>query len=526
MKTFWIILIAVILVGFIFFAVVKPKPEEAPTMPAEEMTGQLSILPDSAFIVVVFDIPEIQQKMDLPNIRFNKDKTQILNILSSLDIAGIDQNRNACLFGTASGDNALMGVSCTLMDPEMFKNVLNTAAEIDSIRQRNGYQYAILEEEEVWIGWNDANAVAIGIPDDSEEYSIIKAGESNDVMNLLDAMFTREGDSRILEDRKFSELLTHGGDIRMWMNIRYLPIPDIPWQYSDIFDLRSLKHADNYVNAVMNFENGKLTAESWYNFSDSLKAFQNRYAKLEKKGVDPALIDHLSLSEEPMLLMSGAIDFPAFLRTIVEDLQKSDEYAGVITLGMLYITKFGITFDNIYDAFAGDMIMAMTKIDKNNPEQVTFLKINDRESLDKIMKAVGSSIIAIEQRDGYSAMQYDGDYVYYKIDDDVMIFTVSENIMKNVVANPGKTSLSQPTLDAMKTMTNFTRIDLGTIFDYILDEDIEKDDRIWVEAFQKALGDVEYRYVDQKANLAVTMKDPSKNSLHQLVQAIVTASEE
>ncbi len=524
MKAFWIILVAVILIGFIFFAVIKPKTEEAPVIAVEEMTEQLSVLPDSAYIVVVFDIPEILQKLDVQNIRFDKEKTQVISVLSSLDIAGIDQTKNACLFGTAWNENALMGVSCSLMDPEMFENMLGTAAEIDSIQQRNGYQYAILEDDEIWIGWNNASAVAIAIPDEDEEYSIIKAGEGSDVMHLMDSMFTRKEESNILHDRKFSEVLARDDDIRMWMNIRYFPIPNEAWEYADIFDLRSLKNADNYITAIVNFEDGKLEAESWYVFSDSLKAFYDRYAKLEKKGIDPKLIDHL-MPGEPMLLMSSATDLPAVMRTLVDDLQKSDDYAGVITLGMLYMTKFGITFDNIYDAFAGDMILMMNNTGSNNMEQVICLKINDRESLDKIIKALGS-MVGIEERNGYSVMSYDGGENYYKIDDDVLVIASSEDVMQKVIENKGAPTLSQSTLDAMKTMSSFTRVDLGMILDYTLAGDIEDDNRIWVESFKEALDVLEYRYVEQEATLEVTMKDKTRNSLHQLVQAIVTASEE
>ncbi len=521
MKVFWIILAVAILVGFVFLAIIKHDTTEDLAMPVEEMAGQLSILPDSAGVVVVFDIPGILQKMDIQNIKFDKEKTQAMKMLINLDIAGIDQSKNACLFSTTVNGNVLTGVSCSLMDPEMFKNVLTTVAEADSIVQRDNYQYAIMEDEEVWVSWSNESAVAILMPDNYEELQIVQAAGKDDVLNFMDSMFDGIGESIVLRDKKFSEILTRDDDIRMWMNIRYMAIPTEPWEYADIFDLSSLKKSDNYITAVMNFEDGKIVADSWYDFSDSLGAMVARYADCTHDGIDPAMLENLNSPENPMMIMSGSLGLPKMLPLFVGDLQKSEEYAGVITLSMLYITQYGITFDDIYNAFSGDYLVVMGNMADDESKWTIRMKINDHEAFNRLMKTIGSTIAPISDKADYHVLKYKGVDFFYRVDGDIVTFTYVESFLDKV----NGTTLPQEVTDKMKTTSSYMQFDLAGMLGAMLEEDLDDDTRVWMDSFSDIMGTMTSYSTKEKSNLEITMKDPAQNSLHQIVQTIVSASE-
>ncbi len=527
MKKFWIAILTVMILGIMSFSFVSCKDAKGgPAISQKDIVMQLPLLPDSTFMIVVFDVPKIQEKMDLANIQSTGEQSHLTKLAMNLDLAGVDAKKNACFFGVAPQNKTLFGLAFSLMDPEMYENTLKTISEADSIYDTGTYRYTFTDGGDLCVGWTNENVLAILTPEDFDEYNMLESADENDILNLMDKVFNQQGKPEFTKDQNLGSMLARSEDIRMWMNMRYLPIPNIPWDYSDIYDLRTLKNEDNYVNAVMNFENGKITADSWYELGDSLSAFSQKYTKLYKSGIDSDLIDVVQVEGEALMLVSSALDFPTFMRTMVDDIQKIEDYAGVIALGMIYMAKFNLTYDNIYDAFAGDMITVINQPVDGDPYMSLFARIGDQKSFDKVQATVGELLGGFLEREGYKGIETDEEKQYFHVENGILMITSSEEMMKKLVAGKNENPLPAEERGKIGKLPVYMTFDLSKFMDYINKGEMDDDNHLWVETMKKYLGTMTYKYENEHGYLEITMNDTTKNSLHQIIQLVVTASEE
>ena len=166
--------------------------------------------------------------------------------------------------------------------------------------------------------------------------------------------FAVKKDASILTDKRFKKLEGEGHDVSVFLN--YDQLMNNMGSGADM-GMMTAMYANLYkgtaATAGFDFEKGKVTGEALYYASESMK---DAYKDLSNDKVDPALIDRV-----PGQGLNGLFAWnlsPKGLKSMLEKMN----LLGMVNMGL---SSQGFSLEDITEAFAGDMVMAVNNLKVN-----------------------------------------------------------------------------------------------------------------------------------------------------------------
>jgi hypothetical protein len=206
------------------------------------------------------------------------------------------------------------------------------------------------------IGWDKNTAIIAVSPARSEWEDMAPAAAATADAGVIlseevQKAFAMPESESMASNNKFNDLVKAGHDVSFWLNyeslMNSLPQEQIG-QAGTIMASQKRLLKDAYVAGGVNFDNGKITGDATYYFNSSVKAIADA---LEAKSANDDLLKKVQ-GKQLNLLMSYHIN-PKGIKTMLDTMGASG-FAG------LALKEYGLTLDEVLDAFSGDFLLAVT----------------------------------------------------------------------------------------------------------------------------------------------------------------------
>ncbi|PZF72986.1 DUF4836 family protein [Taibaiella soli] len=216
----------------------------------------------------------------------------------------------------------------------------------------------------------------------------------------MDKAFAVTKDNSIVNDKRFATLEKENHDISVWVNYdrlmnQYMSAGALGVNVSPLWK-------DAALAAGFSFDKGAINGDMLHFVSSDMK---EAYSELAKGDVSKELLDRFP-AQNVNLIASGKIT-PKGLKMILEK-------TGVISFVNIGLMSQQLSFDDISDAFTGEMAYELTDFKMSVPDttasitmpQMNYLfamKINKRSAIDKFVKmAVTNEILKPAGTDTYT----------------------------------------------------------------------------------------------------------------------------
>lgn len=319
-----------------------------------------------------------------------------------LDKTGIDI---ATFFAYAMPDQRLAGKSrfmvlIPLKDATKFQAFVKEKFPKAKIETKGELTFAVLNEN-ITIGWDKKTAIAAAATPKtqwSEEGQPLPAADNTTILTEeVQKTFALKEDQSLAANSKFTDLQKANHDISFWLNYEAfansMPQEQIG-SAGAIFASQKKMLKDAFIAGGVDFEKGKINGDATYYFNPTVKAIADA---LESKSVNNDLLKRLPGSQ--MNLMMSYHFNPQGIKAMVDTM-------GVAPLANLALKEYGLTIDDILNAFTGDFLLAITdfavstesKSYTMNGNAVNYtspvptfkaslsFKIKDKAAFDKIMQ--------------------------------------------------------------------------------------------------------------------------------------------
>lgn len=328
---------------------------------------------------------------------------------TSFDIekTGIDI---ATVFAYAMPDQRLAGKSrfmviIPLKDVAKFQAYVKEKYPQAKIETKGDLTIAVLNET-MTVGWDKKNAIgAVASPKTewSDDGQPIAAADNTAILTEeIQKTFALKEDQSLAANGKFTDLQKAGHDIGFWLNYESLansmPQEQIGTAGAIMASQKKLLK-DAFIGGGVDFEKGKITGDATYYFNSSMKAIADA---MESKSVNNDLLKRVPGSQ--MNLMMSYHFNPQGIKALIDTM-------GVGPLANAGLKEFGLTVDDILNAFTGDFLLAVTdfavstesKSYSMNGHEVQYtspvpafkaslsFKIKDKAAFDKVMQVAVSN---------------------------------------------------------------------------------------------------------------------------------------
>lgn len=305
-----------------------------------------------------------------------------------------------------------------LSDAKQWENYLQENFKNVTIQQNKDRKEALLEEE-VYAAWNTKVAIVRKvIIQPSENFKITYSSDDSipanyqaettvkpDIKKLAGDMqtaFTPQKGNEITDDKRFIKLQEEGDDINFWMNYEVLMsrYGAMGGGITSGLALGNNLWKDAALAAGLNFDKGKITSDAKYYLSNELNEM---YAKFGSKNPDKDMLNRLPMQ-------NASVVFAANIST--DGIKATIEKMGVLGLVNIALAQSGMSADDIFKAFTGDMAFSLTdfntetttdyNIHQTQQDTVIYkhrnttfhclfaLKINDQQKVEKMLNYLKS----------------------------------------------------------------------------------------------------------------------------------------
>lgn len=323
---------------------------------------------------------------------------------SSFDIekTGIDI---ATFFAYAMPDQRLAGKSkfmviIPLKDAAKFQAFVKEKFPKAKIETKEDLTIAVLNENTI-LGWNKKTAIAAAATPNtqwSEDGQPLPAADNTVILTEeVQKTFALKEDQTLAANSKFTDLQKAGHDISFWLNYEALATSMPQEQIGSagaMFASQKKLLKDAFIAGGVDFEKGKINGDATYYFNPTVKAIADA---MESKSVNDDLLKRVP-GTQLNLMMSYHFN-PKGIKAMVDTM-------GVGPLANVALKEYGLTIDDILNAFTGDFLLAITdfavttesKSYAMNGNEVSYtspvptfkaslsFKIKDKAAFDKIMQ--------------------------------------------------------------------------------------------------------------------------------------------
>ncbi|MFA6056929.1 MAG: DUF4836 family protein [Taibaiella sp.] len=296
-----------------------------------------------------------------------------------------------------------------LKDAAKFQAFVKEKFPKAKIETKDNLTFAVLNENTT-IGWDKKTAIAAAASpktqwsDDGQP--LPSADNTTILMEEVQKTFALKEDQSLAANNKFTDLQKAGHDIGFWLNYEALatsmPQEQIGSAGTILASQKKLLK-DAFIAGGVDFEKGKIAGDATYYFNPSVKAIAEA---MESKSVNNDLLKRVPGTQ--MNLMMSYHFNPQGIKAVVDTM-------GVGPLANAALKEYGLTIDDILNAFTGDFLLAVTdfavstesKSYTMNGNAVNYtspvptfkaslsFKIKDKAAFDKVMQvAVTNEMLA------------------------------------------------------------------------------------------------------------------------------------
>lgn len=375
--------------------------------------GQTGLLvPKDAGLVIQVDMSSLSSKLSWQEIKetawFAEAQKQIkdsfaLKLLNDPSNSGIDMDGSLVFFLKKSGNSGYAAIQGKLKDAKKFSlMVKNIDKESITIEKDGNYSFAKSNKsEDAVLYFTDKQFVFMA--DGSEMYKSMSQGQAvnkfgiDSLKYFAKTTLNLKGGDLLDSDKRFADLIADKADMHYWMNSGNI----YGGMMGGLFNMMKLSTLleGNITTGKMNFENGKIVAETKQLYNKEISTLLKKYAGKE---VGDELLSRLP--EGDVLAAFGMNFNPELLKEILK-------LIGVDGIVNGALGQAGLNIDDFIKSSKGDIAFALTNFAmKESPATVTLddgqeiayqkekpdfkfvfgASVNDKTSFQKIVNAADS----------------------------------------------------------------------------------------------------------------------------------------
>lgn len=388
----------------------------------------------------------------------SKDTTYRKLFKEDWEGSGIDNNNVVYIFSDASQNEEpnFVAMSIKLENESDFDTFLRKITDDkQDIKSFEGLKYVLLDKQSI-IGWANQVALYLHHPKPTTEEKL-KA----ELIRLHDLP---EKDALISQNAQFEELqeLVKTNDVGLWMNLSNfdkslwrLITQIIPDPYD--FLLPKVDFNDNFIVSTINFEKGKIKANTKYFITHSLSFYEDKL----KQGIDTNLIRSFPL-ERPMSIVGLGLNMEN-IQKAVKQYDVEDVFKKFFNLGNVFQDNTGYELNEILESFSGDIVIALDNIEERSftrndvdPETgrttvktdyrvfydyVLALGVKDNEVLQKVLDNLNKNEKLFKEANVYSFPVDESLTYYFYLKNDIFYVITSEKL-KNLLLSDNTQKVS------------------------------------------------------------------------------------
>ncbi len=455
----------------------------------------VKIIPKNAAIVVAFDVKQMVGKSVSFEDLFSQKSLQAMGAdekeakegadnAKKFMNSGVDYLNTSYMFseGKSEDDYAL---AIPLDDVAKFEKFLK--AEGEEIKTEGKIKYSVSKKEGGFIAWKDKNAI-IFISKKGDEASFKK--------RAAELLELKDDQSLLATNKGFAKALGNKSDIQVWLDME-----QVSKMSGQEAQMQGVSLKDNFMSLSVKFEKGEVLIDSDYAASGEIAKIYEKVVK--KGGIDSKLTKNIPI-KKPLVLASLALN----LKGIKEIMQEK----GVLAMAEKNLKKAGTSVDEIISVFSGDLLILAENASTTNPMAIVSIGLNDEKAFDKMIMKVSKGAL-IKSGDTYSMEDVPAKLIVK----DGVAYVATMSYLEGI--KKGKNELDG----------DMTKLAKENVFALYADEAVAKEvpDEDMV-AVKNVLSNVMIKSSEMKDNnmkgeIAVRMKDKSKNSLLVIVDAVKNA---
>lgn len=276
----------------------------------------------------------------------------IKKVLDNPENSGIDVKGDLLLFGIQDSAGSYFCLQGNIKDATKFDAFNNEVITAGAKSEDGEIKYII--KDRIAAGWNKEKFIyIIDMPNIGryDTYSNIDTkNKSRDVNATCKSIFALKEDNTLAKDEKFTALMKEKGDVHFWINMEviYNEIPNVSKAY-DMLNLNKL-YTGTRSTATINFENGKITADTKNYVGEELSSIFKKY---EGGNIDEDMIKRIPAKNIAALFVMNYK--PEAIKKIIE----ISGFGELLNLGMSFL---GFNVDDFIKANKGDVVIALTDI--------------------------------------------------------------------------------------------------------------------------------------------------------------------
>ncbi|MBL7754994.1 MAG: DUF4836 family protein [Chitinophagaceae bacterium] len=425
---------------------------------------QANYIPKDAVVVGSLNMKNMSQKLiwgaltgselfdELQKNVKNEESKKAMKDVSNI---GLDQLSTVYFYATGNFKNdATACVIIGMKEQGRFEKFIQTNYPQASITKKDKYSYAVIENN-MHLAWNKEVAMVFpnaNLATQSEGLEADVTLDQKNALSVIEQVFNLSKDQSLASNKHFGELQSDDHDISFWLNYEsmYQQNPEINEGAAKAF-MKPEFFKDAAMAAGFDFEKGSIDAVADYYISSELSPIFSKYMK----NCDAADMIKKLPSGNVAFLMSYH-----FQAEMIKELLAKFKLDGLADIGLM---AAGLSMNSLTQAFNGDMLMAITDLQKGDslmqtgtPKMEFFMAMtqNDQSSMDQLLGtavkkglfvksgsdfklAMGSSDFTVMNDKKYLAMSTKGAYAKSFLDgNNSNKVDVPAAILKNFDNNP------------------------------------------------------------------------------------------
>ncbi len=368
--------------------------------------------------------------------------------------SGVDTDAAIFFFSKSAGSiqkgsTNSFAVIASLQDAAKFEAYLKKKKPEKEVKKSGNYSYMALGDDAV-AGWNKDAVIISVVTGGNAAPGTYSSGEGTLSQLQLTALFNQKESESIASIGEFRDLMAKKSDMIYWTNssaslssLAFLGIT----KFGDLL-------RDSYTAGTVNFENGKVVAESetYVNktLSDMLKKYPGPDADVNMIEQYPYPVNgFLSLSFNPQLLIE-----------IIK-------YSGFDMLSGQYMKEMGFTLDDVAKAFKGDFAIVFSdfRVTTSNEEsigsgvmiktkpaiKVLFnAKVGDKAAYDKIVASLAAKGFIVKQGDQYVPAKMGMKDFAMEVNDKNILVASNDSLLQQYKSGKGNAAIPADIKDKLK----------------------------------------------------------------------------
>lgn len=448
--------------------------------------------------------------------------------------SGIDTTKDIFFFvktggSIMSGQQVSGGVVGAMRDASAFEAYIKKQPQSGEIQKGSNYSYAKIAGS-FNVGWNSDVIIVAGAENTQNFQGESGNGSSSTISSdakILAALFAQKEEESVAAIPEFRDLMAEKGDMLFWSNsssaFNSVPLFGMT-KIADLFK-------DSYGAGVINFEDGKITANFKSYSGKDLAAIWEKYKGPQ---VDMNMVNQFPLASQGYAAFS-------FNPQIIAEMVK---YGGFESTVKQFMEKTGFTMEDVLKIFKGDFAIVFGGVgyeetsytfggevykSKKPVAKVIFnATIGDKVAYDKVLSKLAEGEDAMfEMKNGqYVPKQLNG--MAWSMDGKNLIIATDSLLLQQYLAGKGNAAIPANIADQSKGKSMAMYVDINNILGSFATDSIGGDAMKTAQAtFSNAIATSDnYNGKFVASNMELKMKDEKQNSLVSLVKFFAEMSKE